>query len=173
MAQAARVETTAIRLFEQVAPAWRLDHDDLLMLAWAARLHEVGLAIAHSQYQVHGAYVIEHSDIAGFSRQEQQFLAALVRTHRRRIHKSAFDALPDRLLDAARRSAALLRIAALLHRARDADEIPRLELEADGMRLTLRLERRWLEMRPLLRADLESEPTAIAALGIQFEIAVD
>ncbi len=171
VAQAARVETTAIRLFEQVAPGWKLDPDDLLMLSWAARLHEVGLVIAHSQYQVHGAYLIEHSDIAGFSRQEQQFLAALVRTHRRRIPKTAFDALPDRLLDAARRSAALLRIAALLHRARDADEIPRLDAEVEGSRLSLRMDRRWLEMRPLLRADLEGEPADIAALGIQLEIA--
>ncbi len=173
VAQAARVEATAIRLFEQAAPAWKLDPDDVIMLAWAARLHEVGLAIAHSQYQVHGAYVIEHSDIAGFSRQEQQFLAALVRTHRRRVPRSAFDALPDRLLDAARRSAVLLRLAALLHRARDADDIPRLDLEVSGSRLTLRMDRRWLEMRPLLRADLEGEPADIAALGAQLEIAMD
>ena len=117
--------------------------------------------------------MIENSEIAGFSRQEQQFLAALVRTHRRRIHKSAFDALPDRLLDAARRSAALLRIAALLHRARDTDEIPHLGLEADEARVVLRLDRRWLEMRPLLRADLESEPAGIAPLGVQLEIAAD
>ena len=171
--QAGRVEATAIRLFEQAAPAWRLDADDLLMLSWGARLHELGLVIAHSQYQVHGAYVIEHSDIAGFSRQEQQFLAALVRTHRRRIPKSAFDALPDRLLDAARRSAALLRVAALLHRARDTDGIPRLDLDVDGPRMSLRLDRRWLDARPLLRADLEGEPADIAQLGIRLEILAD
>jgi len=173
VAQAARVEATAIRLFEQAAAGWGLDADDLLMLAWAARVHELGLVIAHSQYQVHGAYVIEHSDIAGFSRQEQQFLAALVRTHRRRVPKSAFDALPDRLLDAARRTAALLRIAALLHRARDTDEIPRLDLHVDGPRMSLRLARRWLDARPLLRADLEGEQADIAQLGIRFEIAPD
>jgi len=165
-AQAARVEATAIHLFEQLAPAWKLDPDDLLMLAWAARLHELGLAIAHSQYHVHGAYVIENSDIAGFSRQEQQFLAALVRTHRRKIPKSAFDALPDRLLAAARRSAALLRIAALLHRSREAGEIPNLEAVPGERGLALRIPRRWLDARPLLRADLEGEPTDIAALGI-------
>ncbi|HRO26957.1 MAG TPA: exopolyphosphatase [Luteimonas sp.] len=172
-AQAARVETTAIRLFEQAAPAWKLDPDDLLMLAWAARLHELGLAIAHSQYQVHGAYVIEQSDIAGFSQQEQQFLASLVRTHRRKIPKYSFDALPDRLLNAATRTAALLRIAALLHRSRESDEIPRLDLEVDGGRMTLRLSRRWLENRPLLRADLEGEPADIAPLSVQLAIAVD
>src|SRR5690606_36580979 len=121
--------------------------------------------------QRYGAYVIEHSDIAGFSRQEQQFLAALVRTHRRKIPKSAFDALPDRLLPSARRTAALLRIAALLHRSRDSEEIPRLDLLVDGPRMVLGLDRRWLHNRPLLRADLEGEPPQIAALGVQLEIA--
>ena len=102
------------------------------MLARAARLHELGLAIAHSQYHVHGAYVVENSDIAGFSRQQQQFLAALVRTHRRGIPKSAFEAMPDRLLTAARRLAGLLRLAVLLHRSHEGDPIPLLDLKADG-----------------------------------------
>src|SRR3546814_9882661 len=96
--------------------AWQLGPDERLMLGWAARLHEVGLVIDHSQYHVHGAYVLENSDIAGFSRQEQQYLGALVRTHRRKIPGNAFDALPARLLASARRRAALLRIAVLLHR---------------------------------------------------------
>jgi exopolyphosphatase/guanosine-5'-triphosphate,3'-diphosphate pyrophosphatase len=169
-AQAARVQTTLSRLFEQVATAWQLDADDGLMLARAARLHELGLAIAHSQYHVHGSYVVENSDIAGFSRQQQQFLAALVRTHRRGIPKSAFDALPDRLLAVARRSAALLRLAVLLHRSHENGEVPRLDLKADGNALTLTVSKRWLEARPLVKADLHGEPDDMAGLGIALKI---
>lgn len=169
-AQAARVEQTAIRLFDQVARAWQLGADDLLMLGWAARLHELGLTIAHSQYHVHGGYVLEHSDISGFSRQEQQFLAALVRTHRRKVPKSAFDALPERLLAAARRVSVLLRLAVLLNRAQETQSIPRLEAVADGDTLILRLDRRWLEARPLLNTDLHGEPADIAALDIELHI---
>src|SRR5690606_23231566 len=66
-AQAARVAATALQFHDRVCGAWQLEPDDRLQLAWAARLHELGLAIAHSQYQVHGAYVLQHSDIAGFS----------------------------------------------------------------------------------------------------------
>lgn len=168
--QAARVEATALELFDQVARAWKLSPDDRLMLSWAARLHELGLAIAHSQYHVHGAYVIEQSDIAGFSRQEQQFLAALVRTHRRKIPKSAFEALPDRLLAAARCSAALLRLAVLLHRAHEAQAVPRLEAVAVQDGLGLVLPQRWLDARPLLQADLSGEPDEMAALGLALEI---
>ena len=164
--QALRVETTVLQLFDQVATAWQLGPDDRLMLGWAARLHEVGLVIAHSQYHVHGAYVLENSDIAGFSRQEQQYLAALVRTHRRKIPKSAFNALPDRLVSPARRCAALLRIAVLLHRGYDAREIPRLDAAAEGRSLAVALARSWLEPRPLLRADLAGEPANFAALDI-------
>ena len=167
--QAARVEGTAMRLYEQVREAWALDDDDARMLGWAARVHELGLAIAHSQYHVHGAYVLEHSDIAGFSRQEQQVLAALVRTHRRGVPKTVFDALPDRLLLPARRKAALLRLAVLLHRAHDSDDIPRLDLAADGNGLRLVLDRGWIDSRPLLRADLLAEKEGMPGLGIAFE----
>lgn len=168
-AQAARVEATALRLHQQVAEAWKLDNDDARMLGWAARLHEIGLAIAHSQYHAHGAYVLENSDIAGFSRQEQQVLAALVRTHRRNIPKTAFDALPDRLLLSARRKAALLRLAVLLHRAHEAAPIPRLEAAADGDELRLVVDRRWIEARPLLKSDLVGEPEDMQGLGIAFK----
>lgn len=171
--QARRVEATALRLFDQAAEAWALDDDDRVMLVHAARLHEIGLAIAHSQYHVHGAYLAENSDISGFSRQQQQFLAALIRTHRRRIPKSAFDSLPDRLLDPARRSAALLRLSVLMHRSHEPDPMPRLDLIVDGNHLALTLSRRWLEARPLLQADLEGETGDIAGLGVSFEFVTD
>ena len=171
--QAARVETTALRLFEQVAGDWALTGDDRAMLSRAARLHELGLAIAHSGYHTHGAYLLQHSDIAGFSQQGQRFLAALVRTHRRSVPKSAFEMIPDRLLSNARRSAALLRLAVLLHRSRGNEVPPGLRLQADEDRLVLRIDKRWLHDRPLLRADLEAEPEDMLGLGIQLKLAID
>ncbi len=169
-AQGSRVEGTVLRLFDQVGSRWNLGSDDRLMLIWAARLHELGLAIAHSQYHVHGAYVLEHSDISGFSRQEQQFLAALVRNHRRNISKNAFDSLPDRLLTAARRSIALLRIAVLLHRAHDSEAIPRLDVRVNGNTLQVILPKAWVGARPLLRSDIDNEPQIFTSLGIALSI---
>lgn len=172
-AQAARVEGTAMRLFEQVAENWALDDDDARQLGWAARLHEIGLAVAHSQYHVHGAYLIENSDISGFSRQEQQVLATLVRTHRRSVPKTAFDALPDRLLLSTKRKAALLRLSVLLHRSHDSEPIPKLELVGNGDALQLVISKKWIEARPLLRADLISEPEDMAGLSVAFRPFVD
>ena len=172
-AQAARVEATALRLFDQVASDWMLDSDDRRMLSRAARLHEIGLAIAHSGYHGHGAYILEHSDIAGFSQQEQRVLAALIRTHRRGIPKSAFEQIPDRLLANARHVAALLRLAVLLHRAHETVEMPLLRLQADGERLQLTLDERWLRARPLLRADLAGEPDDMLGLGVTLKLAAE
>lgn len=170
LAQAGRVQATVLRLFDQVADTWLLDADDRLMLSRAAQVHELGLAIAHSQYHVHGAYVVEHSDISGFSRQQQQFLSALLRTHRRNIPKSAFDALPDRLLGVVRSSAALLRLGVLLHRAHEAEPIPQLDARAEGNVLTLSVSRRWLDSHPLAKADLAGEPDYMVALGIVLRV---
>ncbi|MBJ6979623.1 Ppx/GppA phosphatase family protein [Luteimonas sp. MC1895] len=170
VAQALRVESSVLKLFDQVAAAWQLTPDDRLMLSWAARLHELGLTIAHSQYQVHGAYILAHSDIAGFSRQEQEFLAALVRAHRRKVPKSVFEALPDRLLPAARQLSVLLRLAVLLHRGHERPDIPGLDAVARGDVLELRLPARYLDERPLLQADLAGEPAETAALALTVRI---
>jgi exopolyphosphatase/guanosine-5'-triphosphate,3'-diphosphate pyrophosphatase len=170
VAQATRVEETALHLFDEVQEAWSLTDDDRRMLARAARVHELGLAIAHSQYHVHGAYILENSDIAGFSQQEQRVLAALVRTHRRNITKNAFETIPDRLLTEAKRIAALLRVAVLLHRSHEAEDIPRIDARAGGDALVLILDKRWYEQRPLLRQDLGGEPDYMAGLGITLRI---
>ncbi|MEO5566554.1 MAG: Ppx/GppA phosphatase family protein [Luteimonas sp.] len=164
--QAERVAATALQLFDRVSRDWALDADDRKMLARAARLHELGLAIAHSQYQVHGAYILQHSDISGFSIPEQRMLAALVRSHRRKVPGAAFELIPDRLLPTTRHLAALLRLAVLLHRSHEPETLPDLHLHADAGNLALSLPQRWLDARPLLQADLADEPAAFAALDI-------
>jgi exopolyphosphatase/guanosine-5'-triphosphate,3'-diphosphate pyrophosphatase len=135
------------------------------MLAWAARVHEIGLAIAHSQHHVHGAYLIEHSDIAGFSRPEQQMLGALVRCQRRTIAMASIDALPERLELPALRCTLLLRLAVLLHRGHDSDALPDIKFVADEKELKLRLPQHWLDNHPLTREDLDGERDELAEIG--------
>ncbi len=168
--QARRVEKTVLNLFDQVSQSWSLDDDDRLMLGWSAQLHELGLAIAHSQYHVHGAYLVEHSDIAGFSSTEQQFLAALIRNHRRGIQLSVFEALPDRLVPAALRCSLLLRLAVLLHRSHDGEKLPSIKLSIDGNCIQLELPKRWLEQHPLTYADINTEQDHLKSVGYQLDI---
>ena len=64
--QAARVEATAAALLEQVARSWQLaDQRYRQLLVWAARLHEVGLDIAHARYHHHGGYLDRELGSAG------------------------------------------------------------------------------------------------------------
>jgi exopolyphosphatase/guanosine-5'-triphosphate,3'-diphosphate pyrophosphatase len=168
-AQAARVESTARAIFGQVSNSWGLDEEDAAQLAWAARLHEAGLAISHSQYHKHGEYLVRNADLLGFSTTEQQLLAALVRAHRRKFPEAEFEALPKSDAAKARHLALILRLAALLHRSRTPAALPQIEVTAAEKGLNLSFPRGWLAAHPLTAADLaqEREYLARAGLGIR------
>ncbi|MBD8897997.1 Ppx/GppA phosphatase family protein [Rhodanobacter sp. DHG33] len=169
-AQARRVESTALQLFDQAAKAWKLDGEAREWLSWAARVHEIGLAIAHSQHHHHGAYILRHADLAGFSRQEQQLLAAVVEMHRRKPDKTVLAAMPQRYRQLARYTTALLRLAVLFRRGRRAESLPPMKLDATRQRLRLTLPTAWLEQHPLSEADLQQEVSPMAELGLELEL---
>src|SRR5690606_21755054 len=93
-AQADRVEAVALDLFGSVQAAWGLHHPDLRrLLSWAARLHEIGLTVSFSGFHAHGAYLLRYSDLPGFARDQQAYLAALVGAHRRKLKPERLAAL--------------------------------------------------------------------------------
>ncbi|GLQ52265.1 exopolyphosphatase [Dyella flava] len=165
-AQARRVESTALMLFDQIAGNWTLDAEAREWLSWASRVHEIGLAIAHSQYHHHGAYILRNADLAGFSREEQHLLAAIVQAHRRKPDKAIFAALPQRYRQLAKQITALLRLGVLFRRARRAESLPPMRLSATRQRLNLLLPAGWLDQHPLSQADLEQEVTPMSELGL-------
>jgi exopolyphosphatase/guanosine-5'-triphosphate,3'-diphosphate pyrophosphatase len=168
--QAARVEAKALKALEQVADDWELNEDWMReLLTWAARVHEIGLDIAHYHYHKHGAYLIEHSDLAGFSRQDQQMLALLVRGHRRNIPRDKYEEVtadPDKLV----RLCILLRFAILFHHIRGTQEMPRVELKASPKRLEVIFPEGWLEANPLTRADFEQEAEWLGRVGYTLSV---
>ena len=169
-AQAERVEATALQMFDLVAKAWQLSHAEHDWLSWAARIHEIGLAVAHSQHHLHGAYIVENSDLAGFARHEQQVLAAMLRSHRRRPDETVIRSLPERLRRPTARLTALLRLAVLLQRARAAEVPPPIELHGEDKLLQLRLPEKWLAQHPLTRTDLEQERDYLKQLDIKLQV---
>jgi len=160
--QAERVEATAMNLYAQARADWDLADDQQLLLAWAARLHELGLDIAHAHYHRHGAYVLENADMPGFPREEQQVLARLVLAHRRKIERGIFTTLPVLWQRPALRLAILLRLAALVHRSRTGGATPDLKLRVQGRTLRLQVSATWLQSNPLTLADLERERDFLA-----------
>jgi exopolyphosphatase/guanosine-5'-triphosphate,3'-diphosphate pyrophosphatase len=171
-AQAGRVMRSAEQLRSQVARAWELaDQPTAQLLGWAARLHELGLDIAHAHYHRHGAYILENADMPGFTRDEQQIVASLVHAHRRRFDRTLFRDLPGYWPRQALRLAILLRLAVLVHRSRTAATPPPIRLRAQGRSLRLILPARWLRASPLTLADLEREREWLADVGVDLVIA--
>lgn len=170
--QAARVAATAQKLFEQVADTWQLDTDrDLELLMYAARLHELGMGVAHTQYHKHGAYIIEHSDLIGFTIGEQTALALLVRWHRRKLDFEAFDNLPDADRERLLKLLGLLRLAALLHRSRQDEHLENLRLKIRESGITVQATQAWLDQHPLTAAELAGEAERLLHVNIRLKVA--
>jgi len=139
-------------------------------LRWAAQLHEIGLVIAHSQYHRHGAYLLEHADLPGFSLRDQRLLGALVNCHRRKIRKPVIAELPRSVQATAVRMCILLRLAVLLHRSRSDSVLPEIGIQADAERLILNFPDDWLEQHPLTQADLKIERKYLKNTGVRLEL---
>lgn len=169
--QARRVRHTAADLLKQVAHDWELEGSEAQkMLIWAARLHELGNAVSHTQYHKHGAYLLANADMSGFSRQDQTVLAALVRGHRRKFPISTFEELPESVRTSAYRLCVLLRLSVLLHRGRSDRKMPYFTLTADKQKLRLQFHDDWLDSHPLSHNDLNEEAERLAPAGFKLRI---
>jgi exopolyphosphatase / guanosine-5'-triphosphate,3'-diphosphate pyrophosphatase len=167
-AQAERVEASALDLHGQLAERWGLqDPECTELLAWAARLHEVGLDIAHAQHQLHAAYLLRNADLAGFSFEQQRRLAALVGGHRRKIRPELLEGLQEPWLQRMPYLLAIMRLAVLLHRSRRPKSPPLLQIEASRRKLRLAFPEGWLEAHPLTLADLEQEARYLEAIDLK------
>jgi exopolyphosphatase / guanosine-5'-triphosphate,3'-diphosphate pyrophosphatase len=135
------------------------------MLAWAARLHEIGVMVAHSQYQKHGAYLLRNADLPGFTRQEQTCwrrwcsdIGASFRFRSSLRYPKTFSRCAAMCV--------ILRLAVLLHRGRSVDSKPNPILQVEGENLTLSFPDDWLAGHPLTQLELEQEAERLAAAGM-------
>jgi exopolyphosphatase/guanosine-5'-triphosphate,3'-diphosphate pyrophosphatase len=169
--QAARVEATALELLEQVRGTWELEDTAAeLSLKWAARLHEIGLDVAHSGYHRHGAYLLQNADMPGFGREEQFLLARLVGGHRRKLNLDGVEDLIPPWDQLAIYLIVLLRLTILLHRGRSATPLPPMELTAKPRTLEVRFPARWLKEHPLSVADMQQEIEYLRPHGLRLRV---
>ena len=151
--QAERVERVATALFEQLGLPEGVEKQELLRtVRWVAKLHEVGISIAHANYDKHSAYILLNADMPGFSTHDQAQLSSFALGHQGKLPRQ----IPD---DSRERRLALfcLRLAVLLCRRReDPQELP-LSLQVHNKKITLRASEKWLQSRPLTAYSLESE----------------
>jgi exopolyphosphatase/guanosine-5'-triphosphate,3'-diphosphate pyrophosphatase len=164
---AKQVKNLVEKLFDKCADKWDIAESQYRnFLGWAAQLCELGQIISHSQYHKHGAYWLQHADLSGFSRQEQNVVAFLIRAHRRKlpikeIEAGACSVEFDNLI----KMIILLRVALMLNRSRNKDDLPEMKVKVSKKQIKLKFTEDWLQTHPLTRADLKKEARLIEAAG--------
>jgi exopolyphosphatase/guanosine-5'-triphosphate,3'-diphosphate pyrophosphatase len=158
---AKRVAATARMLYGRATP--HASQESAQRVEWAGLLHEIGTIVSHIAFHKHGAYVLQHSDMPGFSAGDQERLALLVLACRGALDKVG-DALRERDV---RAQILALRLAVLLHHARRPLELPRLDARIDRS-VQVTLPQRWLAAHPQTRHLLEKEAEHWNAAGYRF-----
>ncbi len=168
---AARIKKTNTLIVSKLLDTcdWASNENALQFLNWAADLHETGIDIAHSQYHKHSAYIIEHADLAGFSKQDQILLASIIRSHRRKFTLTLFNDLPSPWNDYAPYLSIVLRLSVLLHRNRHNDELPDFTLSIIKSKIVMHFPDGWLTQAPLTHADLTQEADYLKSASIKLE----
>lgn len=169
-AQVERVRRTALEIFNQLSADEPVAPAHEMLLAWATELHEIGLGLSHASYQQHSAYLVEASDMAGFSRQEQLFLAALVGFQRREIPADFAARLPKRLGKALLMTLLCIRLAWIFCRTREDEALPVFNIRLVDTKVYLALTAEWMETHPLTVADLKDEKQALQMIGLELQI---
>lgn len=165
--QAERVKQAALALFEQLDLKTDPEHSELLQaLGWAADMHEIGLSIAHADYHRHSAYILEHADMPGFSRDDQALLALLALGHQGKLAK-LLERAPTRgqwltLL--------CLRLAVLLSRRREDHDYLPIQLQAENSQVVIRASKAWLDSHALSEYSLQRERQEWAKAGFDIEL---
>jgi len=166
--QAQRVGALAFTLFRKLtAESGEPDEDAARYIAWASKLHEIGISVAFSGYHKHSAYIVANADMPGFSRDEQAKLALLVQAHRRSLNKVA-KAIEEH--DVGWDMVFAQRLAALFYRSRSDVALPSLQARRQGKKFRLSLGSAWLARNTLTATALADEIREWDRIGFELRI---
>lgn len=160
--RANNVAAIAVALYRQLKPA-----SDVLgkQLYWSALLHEVGLAVSQTDYHKHGAYLIEHADLPGFTTREQKSMSRLILAQKGNLRKVG-DVLSTP--DAAKAVLALRLAVMFMHSHIDLD-VAALRLKMKN-RIELDLRTDWISRHPTISYWMEREVDCWEDVGVDFVI---
>jgi exopolyphosphatase / guanosine-5'-triphosphate,3'-diphosphate pyrophosphatase len=135
------VRDLALSLFDETQVLHGLGRNDRELLAHGAAVHDIGVRVSPDHHHKHGAYLVEHAGLRGFSPDEVATIASLVRFHRGSGSKSSYPPFAG-LTPEGRQSCSvligLLRIAHALRRGAGNDgEIVRASLRKGGVRIAV------------------------------------
>jgi exopolyphosphatase/guanosine-5'-triphosphate,3'-diphosphate pyrophosphatase len=169
--QADRVSRTAQSLLQALmAPSTPADERQryLQKLHWACQLHETGLRISHSDYHKHGAYILDNTDLPGFTLDELHRLSQLVLGHRGKLRKLDIEMEDASLVQ----QLMALRLSVILCHARRDPDLSGLNIVCDAQRRTARLKisSEWAELWPQSAHLLREEKNAWQKTDWTFQV---
>ena len=120
-------------------------------------LHETGLHIEYKKHHEHGAYILTHIDLPGFTKLQRTAIRDLVASHRLAIPQHTFEHYHDDYQPMLRGLMRILRVAVVLSLRRQNKHIPDVQLQCEGDKWTLIFPDGWLKSHPLINAELANE----------------
>ena len=141
--------------------------DNIALLQWAANLHEIGLSISHNGYHKHSAYIAGNADMPGFSKNDQARLAALLIGHAGKLGKLAHNASFNDW-----RMLFCLRLAQVLCRGRNDNDLPKVKVSEHGGSYLVSLSKEWAQEHPLTEFSLQKEAAEWERVGRSYEVSL-
>ena len=162
--QAIAVTNTAMALFKQIRQALTItSFDGQNMLYTAAMLHEIGLHLEFKQQHLHGAYILKHIDLPGYTKLQKQCISDLVKYHRGDIPEEALHDYPEEVRANLLQLLKVLRLAVVLNIKRTQDaaisDVAEIAICESALEQTweLRIEKAWLTENKLVATELANE----------------
>jgi exopolyphosphatase/guanosine-5'-triphosphate,3'-diphosphate pyrophosphatase len=156
--QAERVKKVAHFLFQQLEKnsSCQVSAEQKNQTDWAIDLHEVGSLISHSDYHKHSAYIIDNTDILGFTQSELHQLSLLVLGHKGKLRKLEIDFDHAQLV----LPLMVIRLAVILCHARHELDYKQLKLKLSNRQFELLATEAWLNKYPqsahLLKVEMKA-----------------
>ena len=141
--------------------------DNIALLQWAANLHEIGLSISHNGYHKHSAYIAGNADMPGFSKNDQARLAALLIGHAGKLGKLANNTSFNDW-----RMLFCLRLAQVLCRGRNDNDLPKVKVSEHGGSYLVSLSKEWANEHPLTEFSLQKEAAEWERVGRSYELSL-
>lgn len=173
--QAKHVAQTACYFFDRLIPSLNEDTPESdttklkQILNWAAYCHEIGSVISHNAAHKHGAYILDNTELMGFSQAELHTLSLLVLGHRGKLKKLG-DSLDNEALMC---QLMAMRLAVILCHARNMPTLKNIDLNRNKKTFTLTLTKKWQKTYPQSNYLLELECAAWQKVGWDLNIISD
>ncbi|TDF35749.1 guanosine-5'-triphosphate,3'-diphosphate pyrophosphatase [Alteromonadaceae bacterium M269] len=168
--QALRVRHVAVNLLQQASKHYSFKGIDADAIIKAATLlHEIGLHIEYKLHHKHGAYILDHMQLNGFTQIQQNCIRDLVLSHRQSIEIDVFSRYPKEHQHAMHVLCRIIRLANVLCVRRKDNLLPDIELKISPENWCLVFPEGWLKSHPLIDVELANEKWLQHKVGWQLD----